>query len=135
MLDDVFGKKVSSTFVEGLVDANNASSFYKELEEVWKAQEQNNPEAKPGFFNWFCRHKIDAILSGMLKPVREEAGLGYPPTQFTTNASESLNAMIKRKVSYNKNELPAFVAHLKEVVNEQQREVERAVIGRGNRGK
>lgn len=67
----------------------------------------------------------------MLKPVREEAGLGYPPTQFKTNASESLNAIIKRKVSYTKNELPAFVAHLKEVVDEQQREVERAVIGRG----
>lgn len=31
MLDDVFGKKVSSTFMEDLVDANNASSFYKEL--------------------------------------------------------------------------------------------------------
>ena len=134
MLNDIFGKKVSSTFVEGLVDATDAVSFYKEIdrmEEVWKEKEQNNLEAKPGFFNWFCTHKIDAILSEMLKPVREEAGLGFPPTQFTTNASASLNAMIKRKVSYNKNELPAFVAHLKEIVNEQQKEMERAVIGRG----
>ena len=67
----------------------------------------------------------------MLKSVREEAGLGVPPSVFTTNASESVNAMLKRKVEYKKNELPSFVAHLKQLVDEQERELERAVIGRG----
>jgi len=67
----------------------------------------------------------------MLKPVRREAGLGNPPIPFTTNASESVNAMLKRKVDYNKNELHVFINHLKQVVDEQEKEVERAVIGWG----
>ena len=49
---------------------------------------------------------------------------------FTTNASESINAMLKRKVNYKRSELPTFVDKVKELIKEQQ-EVERAVIGRG----
>ena len=39
--------------------------------------------------------------------------------------------MLKRKVEYKKNELPAFMNHVKQLIDEQEREVERAVIGRG----
>ena len=39
-------------------------------------------------------------------------------------ASESINAMLKRKVNYKKSELVTFIQHLKELVNEQQRELE-----------
>lgn len=126
--DDIFGKKTGSTYVEGLVDAEDDTLYRKldELEAEWKQKEDENPGCEPGFYDWVCTHKVDAILSGMLKP-----GLGFPPVPFTTNASESLNAMIKRKVNYSKYELPTFVTHLKEIINEQQREVERAVIGRG----
>ena len=67
----------------------------------------------------------------MLKPIKEECGLGCPPEAFTTNASESLNAMLKRKLDYKRSELPAFIDKVKELVNEQQKELERAVIGRG----
>ena len=95
------------------------------------AKEDENPNARKGFFEWFCRHKIDSILSGMLKPVRQEAGLGVPPSSFTTNTCESINAVLKRKVDFKKNELPTFVTHLKQLAEEQEREVERAVIGRG----
>ena len=65
----------------------------------------------------------------MLRPVREEAGLGSPLSAFIT--SESLNAMPKRKTDYKKHDLPVFVQHLKELIEEQQREIERAIIGRG----
>ena len=57
--------------------------------------------------------------------------IGCPPEAFTTNASESLNAMLKRKLDYRRSELPVFIDKVKEMVNEQQRELERAVIGRG----
>ena len=63
-------------------------------------------------------------MLGMLRPVREEAGLGIPPPTFTTNASESINAMLKKKVDYKKNELPAFMNHLKQIIDEQDRELE-----------
>ena len=42
------------------------------------------------------------ITSGMLRPLREEVGLGIPPSPFSTNASESINAMLKRKINYKK---------------------------------
>ena len=44
-----------------------------------------------------------------VSPVREEAGLGKLPEKFTTNASEYLNAILKKKVNFKKNELPTFV--------------------------
>ena len=70
------------------------------------------------------------IRDTMLRCVREECGLGCPPDIFTTNASESVNAVLKRKVDYKQNELPVFIDKLKELVQEQQCEVERAVIDR-----
>lgn len=63
--------------------------------------EKEKPASRPGFYEY----KVDAIASGMLKSMQEEAGLGVPPSIFTTNASESVNAMLKRKVLYKKNEL------------------------------
>ena len=63
----------------------------------------------------------------MLQSTRRDAGLGDPPEPFTTNASESMNALLKNKVEYKRSELP----ELKEAINEQDREVERAVINRG----
>ena len=74
---------------------------------------------------------MDKIVSGMLKPVRQEAGLGNPPMSFTTNASGSVNAVLKRKVNYKKNELHVFINHLKQLVDERDKEVEPAIIGRG----
>jgi len=56
-----------------------------------------------------------------------------PPARFTTNASESLNAVLKAGVQYRKTELPAFVQKLQKlVVDELEREFERAIIDRGN---
>ena len=67
----------------------------------------------------------------MLKPLRVKAGLGDKPSMFTTNASESMNAVLKRKVDYKKNELPDFLEQLRKVIDEQQRELERAIISIG----
>ena len=134
ILEIIFGKLVGGTFSEGLVDAESVSVFYEKLEEfksTMTEKEKQNPASRPGFYEWLCRYKADNIVSGMLKPVREEAGLGLPPSSFTTNACESINAMLKRKVEYKKNELPTFMNHLKQLAEEQEREVERAVIGRG----
>ncbi len=134
IVDEIFGKQVGTTYCEGLVDAENEAIFHQQLEEKekeWRSKEEEIPGCLPGFHDWFCEYKIDSVVGGMLKPVREEAGLGMPPSSFTTNASESLNAMLKRKVNFKKNELPEFVRLLKQLIDEQERELERAVIGRG----
>ena len=50
---------------------------------------------------------------------------------FTTNASESINAVLKRKVCFKESQLPDFIRLAKELVNEQREEVVRALSGRG----
>ncbi len=79
----------------------------------------------------FLKNKVDVIRRSMLKPVREEAGLGSPPDRFYTNASETVNSILKNVVSYKQNELPDFILKVKEVCEEQEREIECAVVRRG----
>ena len=75
-------------------------------------------------------YKKSTVKEGLLR-YRKRAGLGDPPSQFTTNASESVNALLKIKLDYKKHELTVFLDKLKEVINEQERELQRAVIDRG----
>ena len=42
-----------------------------------------------------------------------------------------MNALLKNKTDYKRSELPDFLKKLKEVVNEQDEELSRAVIGKG----
>jgi hypothetical protein len=67
----------------------------------------------------------------MLKDLRIAAGLGNPPSIFTTNSSESINAVVKRKVNFKETEWPQFNQELKELVNEMHEESIRALSGRG----
>ena len=66
-----------------------------------------------------------------LRSLREEIGLGSPPTPFYTNDSESINAAIKEKVNYQKSEWPQFNAKMKEFVDNQTREAEETIIACG----
>ena len=52
------------------------------------------------FFDYFNQYHASNVRHTMLKDVRIAVGLGYPPDIFTTNASESLNAALKKKVNY-----------------------------------
>ncbi len=81
------------------------------------------------FIDW---HKAGVIRSSMIQDVREESGLGSPPVQFTTNASETANYMLQSKVNFKKNELPQFLNFYRQLVNDQENEVENAIIGRGS---
>ena len=49
---------------------------------------------------------------------------------FTTNASESINNVIKQEVQWKENKLPVAIEHLKAIVNRHTSEMEKAVIGR-----
>ena len=56
----------------------------------------------------------------MLKSTHTAAGLGYPPEIFTTNSNESLNATIKRKVTYKETKWPEFNESIKQLVMSQR---------------
>ena len=75
------------------------------------------------FCRWLKCYKSNTIKKTMLRSKRRQAGLGDPPIVFTTNASESINALLKRLVHHKKSDVPLFLDKLKD---EQQRELERA---------
>ncbi len=135
IISDIFGKHCGSTYSEGLVDATSVEHFDERLakcEEVWNAREMPYaPLGGPRFFDYFRRYKSSAVCYTMRRDIRESVGLGSPPEIFTTNASESINALMKRKVDYKESEWPHFNAEVGEVVKQQQEEIVRALSGRG----
>ncbi len=97
----------------------------------WRSLELTSTSDIEGFIGWFQAYKAPVVRSSMLRPVREECGLGSPPIPFTTNASETANYMLKHKVNYQRSELPEFLQKLRGLALDQEREVEKSVIGRG----
>ena len=67
----------------------------------------------------------------MLTDVRVAAGPGFPPSIFTTNASESLNAALKKKMNFKETEWPEFNEAMKKFVMAQRDDIIRATYGRG----
>ena len=91
ILDDVFGKKLGSVFVEGIVDASDDSDFQNKLDAVtqaWCSCSLPSTANLERFIDYLMASKASVIHDTMLHCVREECGLGCSPDIFTTNASE-----------------------------------------------
>lgn len=65
--------------------------------------------------------------------VRSQAGCKDPTHFFTTNSSESLNHMIKLEVEWKESHLTKMIDSLKSITSDHNSELEKAVIGRGER--
>ncbi|MCG8621954.1 MAG: hypothetical protein MJE68_08180, partial [Proteobacteria bacterium] len=103
----------------------------QQLKDVWDEYEQPfAPASGPQFFSYFIQYQADVVKYHMRRDIREAAWLGSPAI-FTTNPSESVNAMVKKKVDYKQHEWPKFNDHLKQLVEGQRDEVIRALSGRG----
>lgn len=134
VLDDIFGKKMGSVYVKGLVDSTDTDDFDEKVDKLlrkWVDSEHTSASDIEGFINWFQTYKVPVIRDSMIAAIREECGLGSPPAAFTTNASETANYLLKHKVNYKRSELPEFLDKLRQLIQDQQSEVEKAVIGRG----
>jgi hypothetical protein len=98
IVNDVLGARMGTTYVEGLVDASDSFDFDEKLNNLiikWKNVETTSTSTLDEFISWFENHKAPVIRRSMLKNIREESGLGFPPKAFTTNASETANYMLK----------------------------------------
>ena len=111
----------------GLVDACTSEELRSQLHSLQSKWEH----IAPRFFSWFLEHKVQVIESSMLASVRESAGLGSPPEPFYTNEIESIKRVIKQITGYKSSEWPEFCRLAKELIEDQQSEVEKAVIGVG----
>ena len=125
ILQDILGSFLKGK--PGLVDISNAAELrdiFHSLEGKWEAQ-------APGFYEWFMKTKLLVVESSMLKSVREVSGMGSPPDAFYTNDVESASRIIKHKTNYKVCEWPDFCKLAKDLVEEQENEIEKAVIGVG----
>ena len=122
-LNEIFGKRSGNTQQEGLVDSSSSQDFMERLEAlkpVWDTCEGPfAPSSGPRFYTHFLTYQADSVQYHMRKDLRESAGLGSPPCQFTTNASESINAAIKREVEYNESAWPEFNQTMRRFVESQ----------------
>lgn len=102
------------------------------FENVWNVREKPfYGISAPQFYQYFKEHKADIVHYNMLRGVREAAGLGSPPSIFTTNISESLNKVIKQHVHYKPSQWPEFNEKMRSLVESKQEEVIHALSGRG----
>ena len=84
-------------------------------------------QTSSSFFDQFSLHYADIFRNTTLKCLRRDVELGDPPEVFMTNASESLNAALKKKVNYKETEWPQFNEAVKELISAQRDEVIRVI--------
>ena len=70
-------------------------------------------------------------MANFLKPVRRNASLGGPTEPYFNNLLESGNAVIKRAVNYQSNEMSHFCMEMEELITQQKRDCEAAILNRG----
>jgi len=88
-------------------------------------------EHTPSFYTLFLANKSEDFCNHTLQGLREDVGLGFPPMPFYTNASESVNALLKETVSYKKQQWALFTNKVKKAVESQQCEMDKAIINSG----
>ena len=99
------------------MDVTTETRFDEKLD-IWRRKWLKNEHEVQSFILWFIKNKVSVIKNSMLCPVHEEAGLSSPPEPFYTNASESVNSIIKSKVKYMRSKLPELIAKLNELAKE-----------------
>lgn len=107
VLTDIYGSETQGchrTRIRGLVDSQTAYEFelcLDQLIEKWGDMESERGQ-EPTFPGWFRKYKASECKNHMMAPLREEAKLGDPPKQFTSNDAEVQNLAIKRCTEWKK---------------------------------
>ena len=84
---------------------------------------------KPCMFTWFTGNMVSVIRENMRSELLED--LQLEEEKYTQSKSESLNALVKHYVTFQKQDILQFVSDLEECVHEQQNEISKATIGLG----
>jgi len=87
---------------------------------------------EPEFYDWFISEESCVVRNHMIQSVRKNAKLGDPPEKFFTNASESINNVLKLKVDRKSQSLNQFVDHAQQLVTAYEKNIDRAFSQRGD---
>lgn len=133
-LEDIFGSEAKREL--GLVDAASRDEFdamLQSLYPVWTRREmeakQLTSEDSTLFYSYFLHHVAEDMKSTMIASVRQKTG--YEDSFFFNNDPESMNNRIKTRMEKKKLSWPECVQQLKEMAEEQERNVNRALIDEG----
>ena len=72
ILDDIFGAKLGSVLVEGLVDASDDTDFQNKLDDVvlsWQHMSVPSSCNLRAFIDWFLANKSHVIRDNILRPI------------------------------------------------------------------
>ena len=102
------------------------------LKDKWDSLEYSvHPHQDPQFYFWLLKNEADDMKVSMIASVRESAGLGSPAATYTTNRNESMNNVAKAHADYCQPNWVKFVSNMHDLVENQSKEVEKAVYGMG----
>ena len=104
----IFGwSETDGSYHEGLADCRDIESFNTCLEALkpkWDNLERNAFEDRKShdinFHAWFTKYKADDFRYCTLRSLREDVGLGSPPSEYYTKDSESINALLKESIPW-----------------------------------
>ena len=94
VLVDIFRRQVGEVHERGLCDAESPESLRSQmgvLKEKWLKIKTKGLQ----FYQWFAKNKEEKFLYHVIAPLFQRAGLGCPPTKFTTNWFKRTIAVIQ----------------------------------------
>ena len=133
-LEDIFGSEAKKEL--GLVDAASRDEFDAILESlypVWTKRElearQLTSQDSTLFYSYFLHYIAQDMKGTMIASVSKKTG--YYDSFFFNNDPESTNNRIKTRMEKKKLTWPECVQQLTEMAEEQERNVNRALIDQG----
>ena len=131
---DIFGCEKKQE--RGLIDSRDKEEFRDRLtkmKETWEKRElsaRNTTVAQ--FYPWFLKYQAKDMEEKALLNVRQKAGLGEE--FFYNNAVESSHHTLKTSRNHRMSDWPTILTNFRQLVDRQQRDVERAFVGAGPQG-
>ena len=134
-MEDIFGSEAEKEL--GLVDAVSRDEFDAVLESLYPVRTKRELEARQltseestEFYSYFLNYVAEDIKSMMIASVRKKTG--FDDSFFYNNDPESMNNRIKTRMEKKKLSWPECVQQLKEMSEEQERNINRALINEGS---
>ena len=100
------------------------------MQKMWETREISaRNTASASFYSWFVKYQSKDMEEKALLNFRKKAGLR--DEFFYNNNVESSHNVLKQSCNRKMSDWPTFVSQVRELVDRQQRDVERALVGTG----
>ena len=131
---DIFGTQQGTTYIKGILNVTDHKEFDRSLSlrEKWDELEYSvHPHKDPQFYQWLLKNEVEDMKASMIASVHESAGLGSPTVAYTTNQNERMNNVAKAYTDYLQSNWVQLADNMFDLINNQSKEVEKAVFGMG----